>query len=476
MRRYRLAVACLTLAALALRLAGMRESLFGDELFTYELVTGHGLSDAVGRLADTEVTPPLYTVLAWVTAKIGDPTLWIRLPSLAFGTLTIPLTYVLGARTVGRPAALVGAAVLTIAPFAIFYSTEARAYATLAFLVLVSTLALLRALETGEARWWAAFGVAAALALYAHYTAIFALGAQAGWAAFTHRDRLRTLVLVHGAVAAAYVPWLPGYLDQRDNLGAKVIEAFSPLSFDSFTKGLVRAFPGHPFVTARKLPGDVALVVLALALVATIALLAARGLRRPSRSFTLVAALALATPVGVLAYSAVGDNIFISRNLIASLPAFALLLGALLTSLGRPGSAVAIAVVFAALGVGTVKILETGYGRPGYRDAAHLIDRRGGPLDPVVEGTLLPTGEAPSRNLQAHFDRPHRVFRLGVDQPSAWQGTPAGRRIFLVVPRASVFRAEPLLPGLPPGFRAVDRVTYSGFVPLSVYTFKLPPP
>src|SRR5438874_2417330 len=83
-----------------------------------------------------------------------------------------------------------GAALVAIAPFAIFYSTEARAYGTLAFLVAFSTYALLRALESSERRWWVAYGVASCAALYAHYTAIFPLAAQVAWAAFVHRDRL----------------------------------------------------------------------------------------------------------------------------------------------------------------------------------------------------------------------------------------------------------------------------------------------
>jgi hypothetical protein len=211
--------------------------------------------------------------------------------------------------------------------------------------------------------------------------------------------------------------------------------------------------------------------VLAVALAAAIALVAARGPRRPSERLVLVAVLAFATPAGVLLYSAVSDNIFIARNLIASLPAFALLLGALLAALPGRVSAVAVAVVLGALGVGTVKIIDDDYGRPGYRQAAQLIDRQGGPLDPVVEATLLPTFGPPSRNLQPHFEGRHRVYRLGVDDPVAWSRTPPGRRIFLVVPRASVFRAAPLLPGLPLGFRTIGRVTYPGFVPLSVYTF-----
>ena len=34
--------------------------------------------------------------------KLGDPTVLIRLPSLVFGTATIPVIYLLGERVAGR--------------------------------------------------------------------------------------------------------------------------------------------------------------------------------------------------------------------------------------------------------------------------------------------------------------------------------------------------------------------------------------
>ncbi len=46
-----LLVAVLTLVALALRATQLNQSLFGDELFTYDLVHGHGLLGHVGRAA-----------------------------------------------------------------------------------------------------------------------------------------------------------------------------------------------------------------------------------------------------------------------------------------------------------------------------------------------------------------------------------------------------------------------------------------
>ena len=85
------------------------------------------------------------------------------MPSLSSnaGTATIPLVYQVGRRTVGRRAALVAAALTTLAPFMVYYSTEARAYGLMMLAVLLSTLGVLLALDTERTRWWVLYGVSA---------------------------------------------------------------------------------------------------------------------------------------------------------------------------------------------------------------------------------------------------------------------------------------------------------------------------
>ena len=73
------------------------------------------------------------------------------MPALVAGVASIPLVYAVGVRTVGRGAGLLAAALTTLSPFMIFYSAEARGYGVLMALVLASTLALLIALDDGQA-------------------------------------------------------------------------------------------------------------------------------------------------------------------------------------------------------------------------------------------------------------------------------------------------------------------------------------
>lgn len=401
-------MAAITLVALLVRLPGLDDSVFGDELFTYEIATRPGFADMLdGVTGPLEISPPLYFVFAWVAAKIGDPQLWIRVPALVAGVATVPALYALGLRTLDRPAALAGAACLALSPFATFYSSEARAYTLAALLLVLTVLAMLSALEEGGAWRWGLFALAAWAALFSHYTAVFVLAAAVGWAAWTRRDRLRELALACAVVALGLLPWLPSFLDDRTAGFQTAIENVNPLTASFFVRSLGIAFVGNPYVGLRELPGWPALVLLAAGLLLALAgAVALRERLRVDSRVALVAALALATPVGAALYSIPFTSVYVPRTLTASLPAFCLLLGYLLTR-PRPQIAVpATALIVAALAIGTLEA----YGenpKPPYREAAQFINERTRPGDPVIQlGLLVDYG-----SLDVQLEKPFRLYK-----------------------------------------------------------------
>jgi mannosyltransferase len=328
-------VGLLTVAALALRVAGMGQSLFGDELFTYGDLASRGLGGVVHRVAygGVEDNPPLFYVLAELSSHLGQETVWLRLPSVLLGAATVPLVYAAGRLAVGERAGLWGAALWVLSPFVLFYGTEGRAYATMAFFVVLSTVGLLCALRSGGRRWWALYALAACAAMYSQYAAVFALAAQAGWAFLAHPGARRALLLATAAAALAFLPWLPALLSQQRDGSAAVIGAFYPVTLRSVGEALVRQLFGHPFVAIRDLPGTAGLVLLGAGGVALVAATVRAGRGRLAAGPALIAALALATPVGALLYGALGTAIFSPRNLTASIPAVCLLIGWLVARL-----------------------------------------------------------------------------------------------------------------------------------------------
>jgi 4-amino-4-deoxy-L-arabinose transferase-like glycosyltransferase len=466
------AVIGLTLIALALRLAQIDQSLYGDEILTFDIVTSNGLGGVLETVHDTSVTPPLHYVLAWIAVQVGDPTVWIRVPSLILGTATVPLTYVLGRRTIGAAPGVVAAAFVALSPFAIFYSLEARAYATLMFFVALSTLALVSAMRTGSFRWWVVYAMAGALVLYTHYTGIFAIAAQAVWAFWVGRDRLREVVPAHAAIALLYLPWIPSFLNQRQNEGIKAIEFLAdPLGPKSVATYYLTVVAGQPFVALRDLPGRIALaVLLSVIAVALLALVLRQGRDRwprlPREGLLLVLATA-ATPVGVVAYSLGGADLLLPRNLGAALPATALVIAWLLTSLGRLPAAAAIMCVLLALGVGTVGTFSDDHRRPPAEEAARYVESVARPADALVFSET-------AGDLHAYSGDRVRTFR-GVADPRGWRfALRGGGRVLVVRPHFGFFAYAPKPPGgLERRFRLESRRVFPAFQPLAVLVYGL---
>jgi hypothetical protein len=472
-----LAVGALTLLALALRAVTLDESFFGDELFTHLISTRPDLQAVMaGVRSNLEISPPFYFLVAWLFAKLGDPFVWLRMPSLIAGVATVPLVYLLGARTVGRAAGLAGAALFALSPFAIFYAGEARAYALMTLLVVLSTLALLQALETNERRWWAVFALLEAASMYTHYTAVFVLAAQAVWALLAHPDRRGPLLVSSGAAALLFAPWVPLMIDDSNAPNQRIIGAFEPFGPRTVARNTGRLVDGGPFAPLTDLPGTPAFVMLGLATligVAGLALALRRGLRPDLRSrVSLIGALALATPVGASVYSALTVDLYVARNLIASLPYLALALGALLTALPRRAALPALVLALGALAIGGFGTLETDTKRPNYTEAAELVEARAQPGDVVLD--LNPFPGPPSNALDVHLERDLQVFKLGYpgqEQRAVAAAHRSGGRIIYVRPEIGVVRGA-VPESLQSGWRAVESQTWSGWFPLTVVVYE----
>jgi uncharacterized membrane protein len=442
----------------------MHQSLLGDEVWTYQDIAGRSLLSVLRNLhTGAENSPPLFFVLAWFSAKLGDPTIWIRLPSLILGTATLPLIYLLGRETVGRTAGWIGAAVVAASPFSTYYGIEARAYATMAFFVTLSTLALVIAVRTSSRRWWTVYALATAAAAYTHYTSVFVLGAQAVWSLWACRDRLRGPLIAGGVAALLYVPWLP-HLRGKE-LG--VIGLLEPLSFHNVVRDLMRPIPGYPYAPPRAIPTVVGLVALTTCAVMGAGALATRRFQIRTGSaagpthMALIIALAMATPVGLLFYSLLATDLWTARGLYASVPAAALLLGACLTALPTWRRSAAVTVVMVTLVFGTIRAISPSWARPPYRAIAAYLDRVARPGDPIImiESFLGPA-------IPAQFHKPHLLLNF----PTGWRSVRPGQTVYLVFDDAIGRALKAGIPR-PQGFRLVARTHYVGLASTELLTY-----
>jgi 4-amino-4-deoxy-L-arabinose transferase-like glycosyltransferase len=467
-------VALIVLAGFALRAAALGQSLLGDELFTYQIATRHSLGGVLDGVTSTELNPPLYFVLAWLAAKLGDPLIAIRVPSLMFATAAMPMVWLVGRRTVGRVPALLGTALYALAPFAVYYGSEARAYSALTFLAVASTYALLRALEEGGGRrWWALYAAASAGVMYTHYTGLFVLVAQAAWALWFHRDRWRPLAVSCGAAALAYVPWLPFI---RENVPVDIIKLVFPLTPRNFVRGQARLFPGHPYAGIDQVPGKVGLAMVLLGVAGAAALAIAPLVRarvRPALSpgVVLAVALAVSSSIGAVLADWAGQPIYLPRNLIASLPPLCLALGALVVRLPRPAAVATGALIAGGVGLGTYHALQPANGRPQYKAAAHWVDQRARPGDPVAQIPGFRARGILKDSFSVNFERPHPVFTVDTQGRQALAAADRRGRLFVITLRAA---GVPAAPVPHPPLRLVAHRGFPGTTPVEALEYAAP--
>jgi 4-amino-4-deoxy-L-arabinose transferase-like glycosyltransferase len=181
--RLYLPLVAIVLLAWALQLYGLEtKSLWHDELGTLRN-SGWGGSwlDAFRNplIIPTLPKPPLSFVFTRAFLTLGDTAFALRLPSVLFATLTIPVTYALGRVLFGTRVGLLAAFLLAIAPLHVRYAQEARMYSMLAFFSILSLYLFWRAVRARSGWWWALFAVATALNLYTHQFAFLSLGVTA---------------------------------------------------------------------------------------------------------------------------------------------------------------------------------------------------------------------------------------------------------------------------------------------------------
>jgi hypothetical protein len=421
----------LTVLGFALRVSTFDQSLLGDELSSYWIVHDHSLGDVLSTVrSNAEITPPVYFVLGWLTLEIGGDPEWLRLPSLIAGTATIPLIYLLGARTLNRTAGTIAAAVMALSPFMIYYSVEARAYAVMIALLVLSSLALLSAISSGRTRWWVAYAICSCATLYTHYTGVFFLAAQALWVVWKHREVLRACIIANVAVAVAFAPWIPGFIADNNSPTTAILDVFHPFEIGAITDAFGYWAFGYPYVTLEFLPGNVPTVML----LAGIGLAAIAGLVRLLRSLpgtrlltaireipagpALVVLLLVSTPIGEAILSALATNVLGARNLNAAWPGLALGIGGLLASAAVPVLITSGLLVLGGYAIGAAKSVESDAARPDYASVAEAIEQRWRPGDVVVDG--FPFTPVPLTGLDVYLPQTNPEVRLGLpisDEP-----------------------------------------------------------
>jgi len=316
------------------------QSYWYDEAVTVSLVEMN-LGDMLDRVPESESTPPLYYVVAWLWAKVfGTGEVGLRSLSAFAGTAFVPVAYAAASRLAGARVGLVAAALAALNPILVWYSQEARAYALVLLLAGLSFLFFCRLL-TGDMRrrMLVAWAVASALALATHYFAAFLVAAEGVWLLASAANRRPVAVALAG-VGAVELALLPLLLHQRSLALADFIDE------TSLAYRLART--PKQFLVGFDAPGEVVTAVVAGLLVLLGAwLLWSRGDERERRAARIGLGVGGTLLVAPVLLALAGVDYFDTRNvLIAWLPlVVALAAGFGAERAGRAGITAAVALI-----------------------------------------------------------------------------------------------------------------------------------
>lgn len=287
----RAAVVAITLLGFALRayhLAG--QSLWYDEGFSVYLAQ-KSLAEISARTA-ADIQPPLYYYLLHIWMLIsGHSEFAVRFASVVCSVLTVPLVYLFARRLLTPALGVLAALLMAFSPFHVWYAQEARMYALVTMLGVLSCWLLLRALADVERRQrtspllWLLLVLVNIAAVYSHYYAFFLVAFQVVFLALCWlwhsrpRPSLWGGLVAEAATVLAYLPWA-GFALNRYAADESYWQG--ALSLDFVRKTFLAFAAGHTLFESQA--QAVAAGYLALALIGAGALWAMRRPRSPQAS------------------------------------------------------------------------------------------------------------------------------------------------------------------------------------------------
>ncbi|MHB1518256.1 MAG: glycosyltransferase family 39 protein [Acidimicrobiales bacterium] len=221
---------CLVMAAAIVLRFVTKSALWLDEALTVDIAR-LPLAQIPGALKHDGAPPLYYILLHFWMRPFGQSNLATRSLAGIFGVLSLVVAYFAGRELAGRTVAWTTVVLVASAPFAVYYSTEARMYSLVILLSGCGMVALLRATRSPRPANLIALAATVGALLYSQYWALYLVAASGLWLAIqmAHR-RFRSpdpeswknlapafIAMVVGCLT--FLPWVPTFLYQAAHTG-----------------------------------------------------------------------------------------------------------------------------------------------------------------------------------------------------------------------------------------------------------------
>ena len=372
---------CAGVIVLGARIEYLRNSIRLDEAQSL-WQTNHSYGDLLRIIAE-DVHVPLYHVLlrTW-RLVLGPDVETARLMSLVFLLAAVPVFYLVARTCLSRPWALFALVVFSCSPFLQWYGNEARMYSLLVLVTLVSQYCFLTVVTADRTAAWAGYAASAVVGVYVHYFFVFVLVAQGLFVLLLWRRLPRTAVVRMAGVAllvgAAYLPWFLYFRSNGSASGTRPnLPEPSSVDYSNVYAQFLFGFQSDAINTV---------LVSAWPLLVLAALASVRVGVRLERATAYLVVAAFVPVLMAFVVSHLVTPFFLSRYMIAALPALLLLVIRFISGLTGPvarGLAAALLAVTVLGAVVQAANPETPVAED-YRTAARLVEEGATPRDVVV--------------------------------------------------------------------------------------------
>lgn len=181
---------------LFLRVISLNQSLWLDEAINVLAVKNNSLWDLITVYTKADFHPPGYFILLWLWVHLFNnySEVWVRVPSVIAGVITIYFTYLLGKEIKNKKIGLLTAFLLAMNPLHIYYSQEARMYSLAALGVVVNFLMFIKFIKEKKGSF-VGYLVTLPLVFLFDYLAYFIFPVQFVWIFLGSKKLIRKWVI-----------------------------------------------------------------------------------------------------------------------------------------------------------------------------------------------------------------------------------------------------------------------------------------
>jgi mannosyltransferase len=422
-----------------------------------------------------------YAILhVWIRLA-GDTEFSVRFLSLLCGVAAVPLLFRLARQWLGRGGSLAAALLCATSPYAIWYAQEAKMYALLFLLSVVSTYLYLLALERNRPHLWASYLVTVAASMYVHLLAVLIIPVHMLLFVFAwprYRGALKSWL---ATVAVVVLPWLPLARWEVPLLASPFTTGHQFYSLLDMLTVLLFAFS----LDSAPYRSIIPIALFVFLLLAGIVLYMRQSGRGPSRSFrafmgsrheSIALSLYLFLPIAGLYLISLGMPIFTDRYLITALPAFLLLLGCGVVAVRQRSVGLAAGCLAAVLASNLYMVSLQGHMRikSDFRAAAAFVEEEGqGDVVMFLIPQVRPVFEYYYHRQVSWVDAPYTNRGMTADEVARVmeEAVATRREVWLVVSESELWDSRGLVEEWFEGHG--ELLTQRSFARVQVYLYRL---